>query len=90
MARVGVHRPKRLSERYEELAGDSNERRTLYLLRRHLGVDPEDARNLPWWKRRLYVEGLLWEFADKDSTEYDDGAPSGLAEQGFTVNTHTL
>lgn len=87
MALFGVHKPKRLSERYEGLAGDLNEQRTRYLLRRHLGIDPEDAANLPWWKRKLYVEGLLWEFASSETNETNDGSLDALEEQGFTVNS---
>lgn len=87
MALCGVPRPKRIEPRYEALAGDLNERRTRYLLKRHLGVEPEDAAKLPWWKRKLYVEGLLWEFADQDETEQLDGSQESLAGQGFTVNS---
>ena len=58
-------------------------------MRRHLGVEPEDAPKLPWWKRKMYVEGLLWEFADQDETEQLDGSPESLASQGFTVGTAT-
>ncbi len=90
MARFGVHRPKRLNERYESLTGDIEERRTRYLLRRHLGVEPEDASGMPWWKRKLYVEGLLWEFANKDDepNEYVDATPENLVDQGFTFNSY--
>lgn len=90
MACLGVHRPKRLSERYESLAGDLEERRTRYLLRRHLGVEPEDAPNLPWWKRKLYVEGLLWEFAEQDESEEVDGSLDSLGDLGFSVDSHTV
>lgn len=91
MARLGVHRPKRVGERYESLAGDLNERRTRYLFRRHLGVEPEDVPNLPWWKRKLYIEGLLWEFSDnKEDTEYIDSTPENLQGEGFSVNTITV
>lgn len=41
---------------------------------------------LPWWKRQLYVEGLLWEFTDADDTEYLDGSFEDLQGQGFSVN----
>lgn len=58
------------------------------MLRRHLGVEPEDVPKLPWWKRRLYVEGLLWEFAEQEEDEVLDGTVDNLAEQGFTVTTH--
>ncbi len=88
MARLGVHRPKRLTERYEALTGDLNERRTRYLLRRHLGVEPEDVPQLPWWKRKLYVEGLLWEFANQEEDEVVDATPENLEGLGFTVNEH--
>lgn len=85
MARLGVRRPKRLTERYDSLAGDLNERRTLYLFRRRLGITPEEARRLPWWEWKMYVDGLLWEFADTEETEYVDGTADNLRDQGFTV-----
>lgn len=87
MARWGVHRPKRLSERYELLAGELDERRTRYLLRRHLGIEPEDVPALPWWKRRFYVEGLLWEFANEQENEQVDGTLDNLEGQGFAVGS---
>lgn len=89
MARLGVRRPKRLGERYESLAGDLEERRTRYLFRRHLGVEPETVPSLPWWKRKLYVEGILWEFANdgEEETEYIDDDTDSLGAEGFTVNT---
>jgi hypothetical protein len=87
VARLGVYRPKKLSARYESIAGDLNERRTRYLFKRHLGIEPEDAGALPWWKRKLYVEGLLWEFADQDAPEVNDGSLDDLQGQGFTVNS---
>lgn len=86
MARWGVHRPKRLGERYESLAGDLEERRTRYLFKRHLGVEPEDVPTLPWWKKRLYIEGLRWEFTDEEDVETLDGSLDSLQGQGFTTN----
>lgn len=86
MAVLGVPRPKRLEGRYEALAGDYNERRFRYLLRRHLGVEPEDVPALPWWKRRLYVEGLTWEFGDGEQTEYVDNSLDGLGSLGLSVS----
>lgn len=86
MARWGVHRPKRLGERYESLAGDLDERRTRYLFKRHLGVEPEDAPLLPWWKRRLYIEGLLWEFTEQEEDEIIDSDLGSLGGLGLTVN----
>ena len=33
----------------------------------------------------MYVDGLLWEFADTEETEYVDGTADNLRDQGFTV-----
>ena len=30
----------------------------MYLARRYLKMGPHDWRNLPWWERRLYIEGF--------------------------------
>lgn len=90
MACLGVHRPKRVSERYESLAGDLEARRVKYLFRRHLGVEPEDTPKLPWWKYRLYLDGIAWEFFENQEQQTGDGSLDDLAEQGFTVNTITV
>ncbi len=42
---------------------------------------------LPWWKRRLYVEGLLWEFSNQEEPDYVDATPDGLASMGFSVGS---
>lgn len=87
MAGRRTARPKSL-ERYEALAGDRDERRTRYLLRRHLGVEPEDVPRLPWWKRRLYVEGLVWEFTEQEEErELVEATPENLGALGISVRT---
>ena len=90
MARFGVRRPKRLGERYESLAGGKDERRMCYMLRRHMGIEPEEVNRLPWWKLKLYVEGIMWEFGEQEPDEYVESTPENLAEQGFTVNSYTV
>jgi hypothetical protein len=62
--------PKSLDERYEALAGDEDERVTRYLFRRHLGVGATEYDAMPWWERRLYIEGLVREFPSEE--EVDD------------------
>lgn len=43
------------------LAGDEDERLTLYAFRKHLGYDADEVIAMPWWKRRMYVEGMNFE-----------------------------
>ena len=87
MARWGVHRPKRLGERYESLAGDLEERRWDYLFKRHLGINPSDRRELLWWEHKIYVDGLLWEFSDQDPDEVVEGTTENLQDLGFSAQS---
>jgi hypothetical protein len=50
--------PKSLEDRYEEVAGDADERRTLYAVRKFLGFSIREWREMTWWERRLYIEEL--------------------------------
>ncbi len=79
----GVHRPKRIGERYEALAGDLAQRRTWYLFKRRLGMSIAEARALPWWEFKVYLDGLLWEFSPESEDEFvpDDG--ESLTGMGF-------
>ncbi len=58
----------------------------LYIFRRRLGMSVEETRALPWWQRRLYLEGLDMEFGD-DDTERVDGDLASLSGMGFTTGT---
>lgn len=53
--------PKSLEERYDALVGDEEERTTLFLLWRKGGLRAVEVVEMPWWERRLYVEGLIAE-----------------------------
>jgi hypothetical protein len=41
----------------------------LYVFRRHLGYDADEVIAMSWWKRRLYMEGLIREFEDEEETD---------------------
>lgn len=49
-------------------------RTTLYVVKRRLGYGVDEWRALPWWKQRLYLDGLEEEF-------------SGTSEEGQTQST---
>lgn len=36
------------------------------MARRHLGFEVDEWRAMPWWKTRLYTEGLVEEFTPRD------------------------
>ncbi len=80
--RTGRRRPKRLEDRYEALAGDADERNVLYIFRRRLGMGVDDVRALPWYEKRLLLEGLYQEFRDPDAEDVepvDVSTPEALA-----------
>jgi len=90
MAARGARRrgPKRLEDRYEALAGDEQDRRILYVFRRRFQMGFDEVRSLPWWYRRVLMEGLAIEFADPNAEpdEFVDAtSPDGLAALGVTV-----
>lgn len=47
----------------------------LYLARRYLGLSPAEYDALPWWERRLYLEGFREERLVNDGS--GSSAPSG-------------
>jgi hypothetical protein len=53
-----------------------------------MGVD--EVRSLPWWQKRVYLEGLAVEYGDDEADEVIDAStPEGLAAAGlgFSVGT---
>lgn len=65
-----------------------------YLAKRHLGMDPEEFEALPWHRRRLYENGLTWEFVkrqegeptpDEIPGEEDDTEDDDVSSLGVTV-----
>jgi hypothetical protein len=54
----GVVAPGSTEARYEQLSGGPGERTLRYVARRHLNLSWDEWRDLPWWVRRNYVEGL--------------------------------
>lgn len=80
----GVAAPGSLTARYEALAGDEDERLELYVARSKLGYSIPKWRALPWWQRRVYVEGI-----QKEADQYAEAsgqAPSGGSGVGDPVS----
>ncbi len=50
--------PGSLAARYDQLAGPHNRRIELYWARKHLGFSIDEWLALPWWQRRVYIEGM--------------------------------
>jgi hypothetical protein len=90
--RTGRRRPKRLEERYEALAGSEEERLTLYVFRRRFQMGVNEVRSLPWWEKRLLLEGLNIEFPDPDAPDevIDATSPEGLAASGLGFGVGTV
>lgn len=65
--------PGSLEARYLELAGPEPHRRELYYARRHLFYTVDEWLALPWWQRRLYIEGVEAE---------SDAQPAGQGTRG--------
>jgi hypothetical protein len=65
-------------------------RNTHYLARRYLGYSPREFDALPWHERRMFIEGLRFEFEgeDADPDEVVDSTPAALTSSfGVTVKT---
>ena len=88
--------PYVLTGRYEALAGDPDERVTLYYFLRYLGLTADQARALPWWQYRMYCDELdrdrpwLVDVVQREPGEDDQmrevGSDSGsLASMGIPV-----
>ena len=76
--------PGSLTARYEAVAGDENARRELYVARATLGYTVAEWRALPWWQRKMYLEG--WEWANAPADDQDgapEGSPLDAATAGF-------
>jgi hypothetical protein len=71
--------------RYEELTGGLERRQVHYLLKRRLGYEPEEVEAMPWYRERMWLEGVMWEatgFKEDQSTAHD---LDDLAAMGITV-----
>ena len=54
-----------------------------------MGVD--EVRSLPWWYKRVLLEGLAVEFADPDADDVIDAStPAGLAAAGLGITVGTV
>ena len=59
----------------------------LYVFRRRFQMGVDEVRSLPWWYKRVLLEGLAIEFADPDADEtevVDATGPNPLAALGIT------
>lgn len=65
--------PKSIEARYEQLTGGLGQRRVIYLVRRRLGFTRKKWNKLDPHTQRIYVEGLLDEFADRGSSSDRQG-----------------
>lgn len=43
-----------------------------YLVRRHLGLNPDQWDALAWWVQRCYIEGLMEEFNSTETRPSDE------------------
>lgn len=71
--------PGSLEARYQRLAGDEDRRRELYAARVHLRFSVDEWLALPWWQRRLYVEGMVDAAEQQSAASGDRGGGSDLA-----------
>lgn len=47
-----------------------------------------ETRALPWYEKRLLIDGLIEEFVDPESVnEHNQGSPTDLAALGLTQGT---
>lgn len=70
--------PGSLEARYEQLAGPESRRRELYIARTKLGFTINEWTALPWWQRRVYVEGMQDEAKERDTATTPRTGSSGL------------
>ncbi len=61
-----------MEARYRRLAGDDARRAELYWARRILGFTIDEWQALPWWQRRVYVEG-----AEDENAARNQGGDTG-------------
>lgn len=84
--------PGSLDARYERVAGDRARRLEYYVARVRLGFTIDEWRALPWWQRRVYLDGMEEE-AERHAERAgggDAGGPSGGPSVADTLLTGTL
>lgn len=74
-----------MEARYEGLAGNAGHRTELYVVRRRLRIGIDEWERLPWWQRRVYIEGLQDEAGQGPPA---DGA--GVPDAADAILTGTL
>jgi hypothetical protein len=55
------------------------------MFRRHLQMGVDEVKSLPWWQKRMYLEGLVEEFGDPEDVPVDVTSPDALAAAGLGV-----
>lgn len=92
--RAGVAAPGSLTARYETLAGDESTRLELYVARLRLGYGIDEWRALPWWQRRVYVEGMQTEAAQIEAASHggagDGGGDSPMTDPAMALLGGTM
>jgi len=82
--------PGILEARYRRLAGDEARRVELYQARRRLGFTINEWLSLPWWQRRVYVEGLNAEAEAAAGHGVGQGSPASGADPVTAILEGTL
>lgn len=77
--------PGSLDARYEQLAGGQLRRTELYVARRRLGFSINEWLALPWWQRRVYIEGANDE-AEARAEAAGEQSPTPLATPSGIVD----
>lgn len=60
----------------------------MYLARKHLGISPGEWKSLPWWERKVYLDGFEQEEIIKTTRRPEDLTNAGtdpFAAAGFRV-----
>lgn len=84
MDRRRAGQPGRLQARYEQVAGGPEQRRTYFLVRKHLGFSIAEWDRLPWWHQQVYIEELTSDLVGDHVTD-EQASDDELADLGFNV-----
>lgn len=83
--------PGSLEARYERLAGPEERRLELYVARTKLGYTIDEWRALPWWQRRVYLEGMEAEYERIEQARSEaSGAPGGGSDPAEAILGGTM
>jgi len=68
--------PGSLEARYERVAGPADARAELYWARRRLSFTINEWLALPWWQRKVYIEGWNNEAAEQQEASAQQNSGS--------------